>query len=393
MLLNELIVKYREACSMSQSMFVDELSNITCGELSPSVGVLNGIEHGSSVTDELLSDYLNKRFFYLNKPKNIKIVDLSYKIASYCIDESIELDITRLLGSLTLFDVIDYLDNQIPNLNNLFFSDELSEMFGCFSKNIDVNPSQFLFDTIDMNDSAIFCYNLCLWFFLLSYNKEVEVPKEVYSDPKFVNIAELYGFNQFSKTSTKAKAKIARTISKRLSLQYHLEDLLDSCDYILCLKEAFDIGFIDYVMSDKNSKLENNYSFPFDRETLDALLNTTKNLISLDRPLEDNDLQEINSIVKVTNSIHLIFLTLFTFLQGLFVPSKTYFNKIVSQLDIKDDKLSSIIMNSVTEFNEIYDNKQSYKYDRLISIQIGLFKLLKNTTVMNKELDFYLNVE
>lgn len=57
MLLNELIVKYREACSMSQSMFVDELSTITSGKLSPSVGVLNGIEHGSSVTDELLSDY------------------------------------------------------------------------------------------------------------------------------------------------------------------------------------------------------------------------------------------------------------------------------------------------------------------------------------------------
>lgn len=393
MLLNELIVKYREACSMSQSMFVDELSNITCGKLSPSVGVLNGIEHGSSVTDELLSDYLNKRFLYLNKPKNIMIVDLSYKIASYCIDESIELDITRLLGSLTLFDVIDYLANQIPNLDNLFFSKELFGMIGYLSKNIDVNPCLFLFDTIDMNDSAIFCYNLCLWFFLLSYNKEVDVPKEVYSDPEFVKIAEFYGFNQFAKTSTKAKAKIARTIKKRLLLQYHLDDLLDSSDYILCLKEAFDIGFIDSPISDENLKLENNYSLPFGRETLDSLLNITKNLISLDKPLEYSDIQEINKIVKRTNSLHLIFLTLFAFLQGIFVPSKTYFNKIVSQLDIKDDKLSSIIKNSVAEFNEIYDNKQSDKYDRLISIQMGLFKLLKNTTVMNKELDFYLNVE
>lgn len=378
---------------MSQSMFVDELSNITSGELSPSVGVLNGIEHGSSVTDELLSDYLNKRFLYLNKPKNIKIVDLSYKIASYCIDESIELDITRLLGSFTLFDVIDYLANKIPNLDNLFFLEELIMMLNYSSKTIDISPNQFLFDTIDMNDSAIFCYNLCLWFFLLSYNKDVDVQKEVYSDPKFVKIAELYGFNQFSKTSTKAKAKIARTIKKRLSLQHHLDDLLDSSDYILCLKEGLDIGFFDFVISDENLKFENSYSLPFDRETLDALLNITKNLISLDRPLEYSDFQEIKKIVKITNSLHLIFLNYFAFLQGIFIPSKTYFNKIVSQIDIKDNKLSSIIKESVAEFNKIYDNKQFENYDRLLSIQMGLFKLLKNTTILNKELDYYLNVE
>lgn len=96
-------------------------------------------------------------------------------------------------------------------------------------------------------------------------------------------------------------------------MQYHLDDLLDSSDYILCLKEAFDIGFIDSPIPDENLKLENNYSLPFDRETLDSLLNITKNLISLDKPLEYSDIQEINKIVKRTNSLHLIFLTLFAF--------------------------------------------------------------------------------
>ena len=382
MLLNELLVKYREACSMSQSMFVDELSSITSGKLSPSVGVLNGVEHGSAITDELLSDYLNNRFLSLNIPKNRKIVDISYKIATYCSNESIELDLIRLLGFVSFYDVMDYLFDKVPSILDELTEYEVSFIY-TLSRNVDVNINMDSFEAFNMNDSAFFCYNLCLWFFLHSYNKDCEVPKEVYSDPKFVGVAELYGFNQFSKTSTKAKAKIARTIAKRISLYNHLDNLIEKTQYITYIKEAIDSGYLDSLKSNDT----NNYCAPYDIDTLDALLSSTKKLISLDNNLKDIDFQEIKFLVKKTSSLHNIFLSLYAFHQGFGVPSKSYLNMIISSFEIKDDRLKSIIEKYVSEYNEIYDTKQFDNFVRLVEIQMAIFKLCKFTYLINSEIN------
>lgn len=389
MLLKDLIVKYREASSMSQSMFVDELAFITSGSLAPSVGVLNGIEHGSGITDEHLFDYLSKRFLYLDVRKNKTIVDITYNIATYCSTNLIKLDIPHLLSSFTIYDVIDYLDHKIPNLCDIITEKEQSFMF-FLSKNIDIGINPTHYEFLDMNDSGIFVYNLAFWYFLQSNNKDVQVTKDDYSDPNFVVIAELYGFNQFSKTSAKSKSKIARTIAKRYSLYKHFDNLLESSQYYVCFKEFIESGFIDSLKLDEDSEQISDFICPFSKETLNDVLSVAKELSSFDKVSKDIDPQLVKKIVKMTSSLHTSFLYLFAFLQGIAFPSKSYLKILVSRFNKKDDRLNSIIEKYVSEFNYIYDNKQFDKVDRLFFIQKGLFNLIKYSCIIDEEIEYSL---
>lgn len=60
-----LLKEYRDACSLTQQMLVNEMEIESGYKVKTSVSVINGIEHGGSVISPELSTYLHKNSYIL----------------------------------------------------------------------------------------------------------------------------------------------------------------------------------------------------------------------------------------------------------------------------------------------------------------------------------------
>lgn len=245
MQLHELLKKYREACFLTQAMFSEEISINSDIDDKFSIGVLNGVERGGSITDKRLFYYLNKTFLFIDYEKNEKIVSLSYDIAKYAVENNIEIDIIKVFSFISLYDINEYISKLVEGSNDLEIN--YKSVYILLSESVDIKSPQCYFKNIIMNDTAIFCFSLCSWYFLLSNELEdINIDKKDYNSEEFIRLAQLFGFSEFTKTSEKARGKIARTIYKKLNLVNNISELYKTINFEEYAKEIDNNNLLSY---------------------------------------------------------------------------------------------------------------------------------------------------
>lgn len=387
--LSNLLKKYRELASLTQSMIADEIYS-NCG-IKPTIGVINSIERGGAITNKELCDYLYRQFYFVDPQKNDKFVTLSYNIADYCIKNQVELDYIRLFSCITLSDVRTYIDSFYQ------IKDEEEDVLMLMSEVVEIKYDQTLMKYLVINDTAIFVYNLCFWYFLLSNNEEVEMTKDYYSSKDFVKIADAFGFHEFSTTSEKAKGKIAKTIAKRISLFSHYFNLLDKIDFSSYYDDEYYKSFANLL------KIVSGEDVLLDETTLKR--QTCDDMVSLIQ-CSDEDYDE-DIVLKIVSNIYKIkdiLFSVYSLYQGVLAfPSKKYIKEICDKFETQkiydfNPKMRDRVDSLVNEFYGIMDDYSEkmagvdedailFTTVRIFEIQKTLFDVFKYNYVIKSKLD------
>ena len=351
--INDLIKEYRKLTGITQSILIDQIKKDS--GINVSLGTLNGIEHTGSIADYNLETYLYSRF-YINDIKSDKeIIDCTYKIASYCVLNNINIDIEELF-SLTRREELAYylkrLDDNI--LEYLYCSSSLSDI-------IEVSACVNKEKTICFNQGAKCIYYIVYWYILLSHKEIVIFKTENISTEELNQIAEVFGYKEYATTSGQARGKINKAINKRLSLIHHIS----SFDAII--------------------KSNNFYTY--------AIKNESNNIIKkiLDNDIEGLTLNELKECIEISSKFELILQNCYAFYQGIFFSENLdYVNNFISYKfkqisDSEEYKSFKPIINSLThDYNEYYE---LYNKTRDESISILLYRIKRTLFNIYKSLE------
>lgn len=387
--LYEYIRRYRELSSMTQAMFAEEIYNNTNRKIKPTVGVINGIERGGNITDERLYNYLYKEFLYVDPDKSKRIVNFSYEIADFCVKNERKLDVAKLFSCITLYDIFEYLGSVVGDME--IATDDVKGIFTLLSDVVDVKYDQSGIKSIVINDLAIFVYNLCLWYFLLSNNEEMIITKEEYSSDEFAKLATAFGFQEFQTTSEKARGKIAKTIGKRFSICNHYYNLIDSIN----LYSYFNDDLIKHYTAALKKYADNNENL-FDALTIKK--DVFDGVVSLIQSSGDVEYNEDEALIVLNNMYNIknLLFSLYSFFQGRFeVPSSEYIKDICEKIEAQDiysinPNLRNTVDTLVARFHNIIDNYEENFSDtntaiETVEIQRTLFDIYKyNYIIKNK---------
>lgn len=387
--LYEYIRKYRELSSMTQSMFAEEIYKNTNCKIKPTVGVINGIERGGSITDKNLYDYLCKEFLFVDPKKNKMMADLSFDIATYCASHDINLDFTELFSFVTLDDIKIYLNSKVEDIKAI--NKNSSIVFTLLSDIVDIKLDQGSLNLSVINDTAIFVFNIFFWYFLLTTDEPERISKEEYSSDEFVEIAKIFGFHEFATTSEKAKGKIAKTIHRRFLILGHYINLCDKIDYdSYCDKNVIKLFF------DSKSKHPEELDNVLSETTMEKdMFNNIVSMITSEGK-ETNELvvQKLMRLYKIRN---LIF-NLYSFFQGrLGIPSLKYVELLRDKFDscnIFDinPNLRVTVNSLIDEFRSIIRNPGEYSqtsslWFKASYIQNTLFDIYKYNYIIKGKID------
>lgn len=388
--LYEYIRKYRELSSMTQTMFAEEINNNTNGKIKPTVGVINGIERGGSITDKNLYDYLCKEFLFVDPKKNKMMADLSFDIAAYCASHDINLDFTELFSFITLYDINNYLNKTIENLDAI--NKNSSIVFTLLSDIVNIKCEQSSLNSYVINDTAIFVFNIYFWFFLLTTNEPDRISKEEYSSEEFAKIAKIFGFHEFATTSEKAKGKIAKTIYKRLFIYNHFKELCESID----LDSYYDDNVIKLFIESIH-EISEEFDDIFSETTIEKdIYNNIVSMITSDEEEENNKVNQklLDNLYRIRNRLFF----LYSFFQGRFdCPSLKYIQRICDKFEScnifnLNPHLRVTVNSLVDEFYNIMENYEENFKDprasvRAIYIQNTLFDIYKHSYIIINKLD------
>ncbi len=388
--LYEYIRKYRELSSMTQTMFAEEIFNNTNGKIKPTVGVINGIERGGAITDKNLYDYLCKEFLFVDPKKNKMMADLSFDIAEHCAEHNINLDFTQLFSFVTLYDISNYLNNIIKNLDAI--NKNSSIVFTLLSDIVNIKYEQSSLNSYVINDTAIFVFNIYFWYFLLTTNEPDRISKEEYSSEEFAKIAKIFGFHEFTTTSEKAKGKIAKTIYKRLFIYNHFTELCESID----LDSYYDDNVIKLLIESIHETSEE-FDNVFSETTIEKdKYNNIVSMITSDGEEENNKVNQklLDNLYRIRNRLFF----LYSFFQGRFsIPSLKYVELLRDKFDCCNifdinPNLRVTVNSLVDEFHSIIENyeenfKDSSSSVRAIYIQKTLFDIYKHSYIIINKLD------
>lgn len=387
--LYEYIRKYRELSSMTQTMFADEIFNNTNGKIKPTVGVVNGIERGGSITDKNLYDYLCKEFLFVDPKKNKMMADLSFDIAAYCASHNINLDFTELFSFVTLDDIKMYLNSKIEDIEAINKNSNI--VFILLSDIVDIKLDQGSSNSSVINDTAIFVFNIFFWYFLLTTDEPERISKEEYSSDEFVEIAKIFGFHEFATTSEKAKGKIAKTIRKRFLILEHYSNLCKKIDY----DSYYDENIIkSYIVS--ISKLSEEDDNVFSESTIekDIFNNIISMVTSEDNEANDKVVQKLMQLYIIRN----LLFNLYSFFQGrISIPSLKYVELLRDKFDscnIFDinPNLRVTVNSLIDEFRNIIGNPEEYSQTpsplfKASYIQNTLFDIYKYNYIIKSKID------
>ena len=387
--LYEYIRKYRELSSMTQTMFADEIFNNTNGKIKPTVGVVNGIERGGSITDKNLYDYLCKEFLFVDPKKNKMMADLSFDIAAYCASHNINLDFTELFSFVTLDDIKMYLNSKIEDIEAINKNSNI--VFILLSDIVDIKLDQGSSNSSVINDTAIFVFNIFFWYFLLTTEEPERISKEEYSSDEFVEIAKIFGFHEFATTSEKAKGKIAKTIRKRFLILEHYSNLCKKIDY----DSYYDENIIkSYIVS--ISKLSEEDDNVFSESTIekDIFNNIVSMVTSEDNEANDKVVQKLMQLYIIRN----LLFNLYSFFQGrISIPSLKYVELLRDKFDscnIFDinPNLRVTVNSLIDEFRNIIGNPEEYSQTpsplfKASYIQNTLFDIYKYNYIIKSKID------
>lgn len=387
--LYEYIRKYRELSSMTQTMFADEIFNNTNGKIKPTVGVVNGIERGGSITDKNLYDYLCKEFLFVDPKKNKMMADLSFDIAAYCASHNINLDFTELFSFVTLDDIKMYLNSKIEDIEAINKNSNI--VFILLSDIVDIKLDQGSSNSSVINDTAIFVFNIFFWYFLLTTDEPERISKEEYSSDEFVEIAKIFGFHEFATTSEKAKGKIAKTIRKRFLILEHYSNLCKKIDY----DSYYDENIIkSYIVS--ISKLSEEDGNVFSESTIekDIFNNIVSMVTSEDNEANDKVVQKLMQLYIIRN----LLFNLYSFFQGrISIPSLKYVELLRDKFDscnIFDinPNLRVTVNSLIDEFRNIIGNPEEYSQTpsplfKASYIQNTLFDIYKYNYIIKSKID------
>lgn len=387
--LYEYIRKYRELSSMTQTMFADEIFNNTNGKIKPTVGVVNGIERGGSITDKNLYDYLCKEFLFVDPKKNKMMADLSFDIAAYCASHNINLDFTELFSFVTLDDIKMYLNSKIEDIEAINKNSNI--VFILLSDIVDIKLDQGSSNSSVINDTAIFVFNIFFWYFLLTTDEPERISKEEYSSDEFVEIAKIFGFHEFATTSEKAKGKIAKTIRKRFLILEHYSNLCKKIDY----DSYYDENIIkSYIVS--ISKLSEEDDNVFSESTIekDIFNNIVSMVTSEDNEANDKVVQKLMQLYIIRN----LLFNLYSFFQGrISIPSLKYVELLRDKFDscnIFDinPNLRVTVNSLIDEFRNIIGNPEEYSQTpsslfKASYIQNTLFDIYKYNYIIKSKID------
>lgn len=387
--LYEYIRKYRELSSMTQTMFADEIFNNTNGKIKPTVGVVNGIERGGSITDKNLYDYLCKEFLFVDPKKNKMMADLSFDIAAYCASHNINLDFTELFSFVTLDDIKMYLNSKIEDIEAINKNSNI--VFILLSDIVDIKLDQGSSNSSVINDTAIFVFNIFFWYFLLTTDEPERISKEEYSSDEFVEIAKIFGFHEFATTSEKAKGKIAKTIRKRFLILEHYSNLCKKIDY----DSYYDENIIkSYIVS--ISKLSEEDDNVFSESTIekDIFNNIVSMVTSEDNEANDKVVQKLMQLYIIRN----LLFNLYSFFQGrISIPSLKYVELLRDKFDscnIFDinPNLRVTVNSLIDEFRNIIGNPEEYSQIpsplfKASYIQNTLFDIYKYNYIIKSKID------
>lgn len=387
--LYEYIRKYRELSYMTQTMFADEIFNNTNGKIKPTVGVVNGIERGGSITDKNLYDYLCKEFLFVDPKKNKMMADLSFDIAAYCASHNINLDFTELFSFVTLDDIKMYLNSKIEDIEAINKNSNI--VFILLSDIVDIKLDQGSSNSSVINDTAIFVFNIFFWYFLLTTDEPERISKEEYSSDEFVEIAKIFGFHEFATTSEKAKGKIAKTIRKRFLILEHYSNLCKKIDY----DSYYDENIIkSYIVS--ISKLSEEDDNVFSESTIekDIFNNIVSMVTSEDNEANDKVVQKLMQLYIIRN----LLFNLYSFFQGrISIPSLKYVELLRDKFDscnIFDinPNLRVTVNSLIDEFRNIIGNPEEYSQTpsplfKASYIQNTLFDIYKYNYIIKSKID------
>jgi hypothetical protein len=370
-------------------MFADEIFNNTNGKIKPTVGVVNGIERGGSITDKNLYDYLCKEFLFVDPKKNKMMADLSFDIAAYCASHNINLDFTELFSFVTLDDIKMYLNSKIEDIEAINKNSNI--VFILLSDIVDIKLDQGSSNSSVINDTAIFVFNIFFWYFLLTTDEPERISKEEYSSDEFVEIAKIFGFHEFATTSEKAKGKIAKTIRKRFLILEHYSNLCKKIDY----DSYYDENIIkSYIVS--ISKLSEEDDNVFSESTIekDIFNNIVLMVTSEDNEANDKVVQKLMQLYIIRN----LLFNLYSFFQGrISIPSLKYVELLRDKFDscnIFDinPNLRVTVNSLIDEFRNIIGNPEEYSQTpsplfKASYIQNTLFDIYKYNYIIKSKID------
>lgn len=394
--LHDLIKKYRDVSFLTQSMFAKEICNNTNGKIKPTIGVINGIERGGTITDERLYNYLHKEFLFVDPDKSKKIVTLSYKIADFCVKNKKELDITHLFSCITLCDISKYLNSVIGD-DITVVDNDADTIFVLMSDVVDVMYNQSSVKSYVINDTAIFVYNLCLWYFLLSNDREFIITKEEYSSDDFARFATAFGFEEFPNTSEKAKGKIAKAIGRRLSICDHYYDLIARVG----LETYYDNDIIKYYTASLQNIADDDF---FEETTIKKdVFNDIMSLVQSSADVEYDEGKALALLNNIYRTKTLLF-NLYSFFQGRFdVPSLKYIQNICEKFEANNifsinPNLHNVVETFKNKFHHIICNIEKGCSNpeilfELVAIQRTLFDIYKYNYIIKSKIDELNNVD
>lgn len=365
MQLHELLKRYREASFLSLPLFSKEISINLDIDDNFSIGVLNGIERGGAITDKRLFYYLNKFFLYIDYEKNEKLVTLSYDIAKYAVENGIEIDIIKMFTFVSLHDINEYILRLLEGNNNLKINYEF--IYLILSESVDIKSPQCFFKNIIMNDTAIFCFSLCSWYFLLSNELEdINIEKEDYNTEEFIRLAQLFGFSEFTKTSEKARGKIARTICKKVNLIYNISELYKTINFEEYANEIDNNNLLSYqnVFSKTSNSLDNN--------PLNVFIFKSKDFEYMKIAANEDDIQKwppesYPTLVRIIFNTNFHLQQIFSFCQGrIFSYSPKYIKYIYNKfITSKLFEIDSNLQSEIDDYIKKLEKKTNSYYNEL----------------------------
>lgn len=354
----KLLKEYREACSLTQQMLVNEIEMESRNKIKTSVSIINGIEHGSSIINAELSTYIHRKFLHLDRTRNDEIISLSFKIAEYYTKNKIELNIGKIFSFVSLNDFLSYINFEYTMEDKLFLDSLNTDV------NIDINFSKMINsssgkndifnnildfnDCIRLNDTAIFIFNFTFWY-IIKYPRQEDFNLKDYGSIEFLSeIASIFGYENYISANDKVKGKILKYISRRISLFERFIDIPSIKNFLNSLEEDRNI-LITALSSafNEDTKSSETKEYKEDEKKI-------KNILTNINFNEEEAIDYAKKALQSTNTLYSILLMMYSRCQGNYIAVS-----IKEMYNIYD----RFIIEGLFEDNNIRERIETYKRD------------------------------
>lgn len=316
-----LLKEYRDACSLTQQMLVNEIEIESGYKVKTSVSVINGIEHGGSVISPELSTYLHKKFLYFDKSINDEIVTLSFKLAEYYAVNNIELNIGKIFSFLNFTEFCEYIkideaefkytEKEQTLLYSLDTEVNISFNYGKItdftSENHDfITRLLYYREGVRLNDASIFIINFTFWYILKYKKKENFELKSSYPIDFLSDIAYIFGYENYTSANDKVRGKVLRYISRRISLYEFFIDIPSIKNFLKSAEE--EIEALSNACSVENEKNKQDKYQEERKKLKDILENNNFN--------KEEAINYFKTALQKTNTLSSILLMMYSVYQG-----------------------------------------------------------------------------